>query len=186
MAPRSTSPYGRSGQSAMANYASPPPVSPTSPEEPTVKKKRKRADAHQLKVLNETYSRTAFPSTEERHALAKALDMSARSVQIWSVITVKLTSFTPDFSLQVPKQTAIYAPDQSPVKQLCLIVPPAIWPDFPSVGKDDRREHRPRTGPPVELPQWAAVPRRCSIHGFASRHPPLSYLSFIEPPLSKP
>ena len=62
---------------------SPPPVTPTSPEEPTIKKKRKRADAAQLKVLNETYSRTAFPSTEERIALARMLDMSARSVQIW-------------------------------------------------------------------------------------------------------
>ncbi|OJA13077.1 hypothetical protein AZE42_01890 [Rhizopogon vesiculosus] len=52
-------------------------------EEPTIKKKRKRADAAQLKVLNETYARTAFPSTEERAELAKKLDMSARSVQIW-------------------------------------------------------------------------------------------------------
>ncbi|KAF8844660.1 homeobox-domain-containing protein [Paxillus ammoniavirescens] len=52
-------------------------------EEPVIKKKRKRADAAQLKVLNETYARTAFPSTEERADLAKKLDMSARSVQIW-------------------------------------------------------------------------------------------------------
>ncbi|KAG2150514.1 hypothetical protein DEU56DRAFT_908752 [Suillus clintonianus] len=52
-------------------------------EEPVIKKKRKRADAAQLKVLNETYARTAFPSTEERAELAKKLDMSARSVQIW-------------------------------------------------------------------------------------------------------
>src|SRR6266404_5262164 len=55
------------------------------PSEPTIKKKRKRADARQLEVLNATYARTAFPSTEERAALAKQLDMSARSVQIWSV-----------------------------------------------------------------------------------------------------
>ncbi|KAG1808176.1 uncharacterized protein BJ212DRAFT_662800 [Suillus subaureus] len=52
-------------------------------EQPAIKKKRKRADAAQLKVLNETYARTAFPSTEERAELAKKLDMSARSVQIW-------------------------------------------------------------------------------------------------------
>ncbi|KAI0092943.1 hypothetical protein BDY19DRAFT_989631 [Irpex rosettiformis] len=51
--------------------------------EPVIKKKRKRADAEQLKVLNETYNRTAFPSTEERNELAKKLGMSARSVQIW-------------------------------------------------------------------------------------------------------
>lgn len=52
-------------------------------EEPIIKKKRRRADAAQLKVLNETYQRTAFPSTEERHALALELDMPPRSVQIW-------------------------------------------------------------------------------------------------------
>ncbi|KAF8200707.1 hypothetical protein BJ912DRAFT_577138 [Pholiota molesta] len=87
MDPRSASPYGRgSGSSSHvppARSYSPPPVTPISPEEPTIKKKRKRADAAQLKVLNETYTRTAFPSTEERIALAKMLDMSARSVQIW-------------------------------------------------------------------------------------------------------
>jgi homeobox protein YOX1/YHP1 len=84
--PRSSSPYSRnSGTSHVSppRAYTPPPVSPISPEEPTIKKKRKRADAAQLKVLNETYNRTAFPSTEERIALAKMLDMSARSVQIW-------------------------------------------------------------------------------------------------------
>ncbi|KAJ7163583.1 Homeodomain-like protein [Mycena crocata] len=79
--PRAVSPYGRS--SAHASPPTPPPVSPISSDEPAVKKKRKRADAAQLRVLNETYARTAFPSTEERLALAKALDMSPRSVQIW-------------------------------------------------------------------------------------------------------
>lgn len=56
---------------------------PNHAQEPVIKKKRKRADAHQLKVLNDVYARTAFPSTEERNELAKQLDMSARSVQIW-------------------------------------------------------------------------------------------------------
>jgi homeobox protein YOX1/YHP1 len=84
--PRSSSPYCRSSGTSHVpppQSYTPPPISPTSPEEPTIKKKRKRADAAQLKVLNETYNRTAFPSTEERIALAKMLDMSARSVQIW-------------------------------------------------------------------------------------------------------
>ena len=54
-------------------------------QEPTIKKKRKRADARQLEALNRMYARTAFPSTEERQQLAKDLDMSARSVQIWLV-----------------------------------------------------------------------------------------------------
>lgn len=73
-------------------YARGPPTMPASgytPEpavsEPAIKKKRKRADAEQLKVLNDTYNRTAFPSTEERIELAKKLGMSARSVQIWLV-----------------------------------------------------------------------------------------------------
>ncbi|KAI0699253.1 hypothetical protein BC835DRAFT_1405190 [Cytidiella melzeri] len=69
-------------------YARAAPVIPSSYDqesisEPAIKKKRKRADAEQLKVLNETYNRTAFPSTEERNDLAKKLGMSARSVQIW-------------------------------------------------------------------------------------------------------
>ncbi|KAJ7683242.1 hypothetical protein B0H17DRAFT_42640 [Mycena rosella] len=80
--PRAVSPYGRRGTS-HTSPPTPPPVSPIGSDEPAVKKKRKRADAAQLRVLNETYARTAFPSTEERLALAKALDMSPRSVQIW-------------------------------------------------------------------------------------------------------
>ncbi|KAJ7772607.1 hypothetical protein DFH07DRAFT_166651 [Mycena maculata] len=79
--PRAVSPYGRG--SSHASPPTPPPISPIGSDEPAVKKKRKRADAAQLRVLNETYARTAFPSTEERLALAKALDMSPRSVQIW-------------------------------------------------------------------------------------------------------
>lgn len=75
---------------ATSPYARGPPAMSYSPEEPPsepmIKKKRKRADAEQLKVLNETYARTAFPSTEERIELAKKLGMSARSVQIWCVI----------------------------------------------------------------------------------------------------
>ena len=56
---------------------------PPEAQEPTIKKKRKRADARQLEALNRMYARTAFPSTEERKQLADDLDMSARSVQIW-------------------------------------------------------------------------------------------------------
>jgi homeobox protein YOX1/YHP1 len=82
---RSASPSYTSGGPQLPSSYTPPPVSPTTGtvNEPTIKKKRKRADAAQLKVLNDTYTRTAFPSTEERQALAKQLDMSARSVQIW-------------------------------------------------------------------------------------------------------
>lgn len=57
-----------------------------SAEELAVKKKRKRADANQLKVLNEVYDRTPFPSTAEREALAVQLGMTPRSVQIWYVL----------------------------------------------------------------------------------------------------
>lgn len=50
---------------------------------PAQKPKRRRADAHQLRVLNEVYARTAFPSTEERIDLGRRLGMSPRQVQIW-------------------------------------------------------------------------------------------------------
>ena len=50
---------------------------------PPVKPKRRRADAAQLRVLNEVYARTAFPSTEERAQLGQRLGMSPRQVQIW-------------------------------------------------------------------------------------------------------
>ncbi|KAJ7840878.1 kinase-like domain-containing protein [Mycena leptocephala] len=81
--PRAVSPYGWSSAHAHVSTPTSPPVSPISTDEPAVRKKPKRADAAQLRVLNETYARTAYPSTEERLALAKAVDMSPRSVQIW-------------------------------------------------------------------------------------------------------
>lgn len=74
--------YSRGSVTNLPLTQEPVSVIPTA-EEPVIKKKRKRADAAQLKVLNETYARTAFPSTEERAELARKLDMSARSVQIW-------------------------------------------------------------------------------------------------------
>ncbi|THH07499.1 hypothetical protein EW145_g3337 [Phellinidium pouzarii] len=73
------SPYARTPRESL-NHS---PQEPSPVDYPSVKKKRKRADAAQLKVLNEVYARTAFPTTEERMELAKKLDMSARSVQIW-------------------------------------------------------------------------------------------------------
>ena len=86
--PCSSSPYSRnSGTSHVSppRVHTPTPISliPSAKSNTGIKKKRKRADAAQLKVLNETYNRTTFPSTEERIALAEMLDMSARSVQIW-------------------------------------------------------------------------------------------------------
>ncbi|KAK2464278.1 hypothetical protein APHAL10511_003735 [Amanita phalloides] len=82
--PRSGSPFHRGTTNVQQpNLPAASSSQTNTTEEPTIKKKRKRADANQLKVLNETYARTAFPSTEERLALAKALDMSPRSVQIW-------------------------------------------------------------------------------------------------------
>ena len=78
------SPYAR-GSITNTRITDEPQQMMVHDEPAIIKKKRKRADAAQLKVLNETYERTAFPSTEERAELAKKLDMSARSVQIWSV-----------------------------------------------------------------------------------------------------
>ena len=56
----------------------------------TIKRKR-RVDARQLDVLNAAYARTAFPSTEERAELAKQLDLSARSIQLWSAHSLVYT-----------------------------------------------------------------------------------------------
>lgn len=79
---KETHPYTRySGTPQTMAYTAEPVPMPA--EE--VKKKRKRADAAQLKVLNATYQRTAFPSTEERQSLANELGMPPRSVQIWYV-----------------------------------------------------------------------------------------------------
>ena len=47
------------------------------------KEERKPGDANQLRVLNEVYARTFFPSIEERQRLAEQLDMTPRGVQIW-------------------------------------------------------------------------------------------------------
>jgi homeobox protein YOX1/YHP1 len=84
--------------------AAPPPSAvpydiPAESPEPTIKKKRKRADARQLEALNRMYNRTAFPSTEERLQLARELDMSPRSVQIWLAhIFVYTTCIIPELS----------------------------------------------------------------------------------------
>jgi homeobox protein YOX1/YHP1 len=82
-------PYARPDIVAEQVVLPPDPVA----TDPIIKKKRKRADARQLEVLNATYARTAFPSTEERAALAKELDMSARSVQIWLVHSLVFSVF---------------------------------------------------------------------------------------------
>ena len=99
-------PAASSHHHAPMSYSPPPPISPASEADQsgTVKKKRKRADANQLRVLNDVYMRTAFPSTEERHQLAKQLDMSPRSVQIWCVLPVPYLTLTLTRPLQVPEQ----------------------------------------------------------------------------------
>jgi hypothetical protein len=90
--------------------------------EPTIKKKRKRADARQLEALNRMYARTAFPSTEERLQLAKELDMSARSVQIWLAHTFVhpscMISELSTISFQVPEQKTGAAPRRTKSRQL--------------------------------------------------------------------
>ena len=81
---------------ARATPAPPVPHDiPTKTPEPTIKKRknRKRADARRSEATNKRiYARTAFPSTEERLQLAKDLDMSARSAQIWLAHTFVCTT----------------------------------------------------------------------------------------------
>jgi homeobox protein YOX1/YHP1 len=62
-----------------------------STQEPTIKRKRERADAARLNVLNETYQHTSFPSAEERGALATELDMPPRSAQKWYVEVLEIS-----------------------------------------------------------------------------------------------
>lgn len=123
---RSSSPYPPHIPPAYT----PPPISPTSgPEDsPTIKKKRKRADAAQLKILNETYARTAFPSTEERLQLAKTLDMSARSVQIWSVNQLLVYCWHELMHGQVSEQATVDETDSTVVIQHA----PDLCPDWGS------------------------------------------------------
>ena len=59
----------------------------------TIKKKRKRTDARQLDELNKVYSRTPYPSTEERQRLARDLDMCPRRVQVWLAHTFVYTTY---------------------------------------------------------------------------------------------
>ena len=93
----------------VSNAPSPVPFDvPPETSEPTIKKKRKRADARQLAALNRMYTRGAFPSTEERQQLARDLDMSARSVQNWSVLPLFATCIFLNYGLfsQVQEQKA--------------------------------------------------------------------------------
>ena len=94
---------------------------PAPAEEPVIKKKRKRANAAQLQVLNETYQRTAFPSTEERQTLAVELDMPPRSVQIWYSKVMKVSFRIMTFAIisQVPEQKAVRSPEKSPTPRHC-------------------------------------------------------------------
>ncbi|CAG8503475.1 10424_t:CDS:2 [Funneliformis caledonium] len=68
------SPYGYERGHYVAAHQQPRPSSYA---------KRKRANANQLKVLNQVFQHTFFPSTELRIQLGKQLGMSPRTVQIW-------------------------------------------------------------------------------------------------------
>jgi hypothetical protein len=59
------------------------PPQPLGQPQSNLKPKRKRATSGQLRVLNNVFASTFFPSTELRIALGKELNMSPRTVQIW-------------------------------------------------------------------------------------------------------
>ena len=109
--------------------------------DPTIKKKRKRADARQLEALNGVYARTAFPSTEERQQLARDLDMSAGSVQNWLAHTfLYTTSIISELSITILSGTrtkgrrAVKAdeipPTFQPARSLELSFPPSLPPSL--------------------------------------------------------
>ncbi|KAL1915706.1 uncharacterized protein VTP21DRAFT_6465 [Calcarisporiella thermophila] len=85
-----TEPNRRTSEPSLGEYSPHPSAeshSAYSQPNPQValmlKAKRKRANAEQLKVLNQVFQTTFFPSTELRIQLGKQLGMSPRTVQIW-------------------------------------------------------------------------------------------------------
>ncbi|KAF8606112.1 homeobox-domain-containing protein [Ceratobasidium sp. AG-I] len=72
------SPYSPISSQSATSPASDPSQLPTE-----TKPKRRRANAAQLSLLNDTYSRTMFPTTEERAEIARRINMTPRQVQIW-------------------------------------------------------------------------------------------------------
>ncbi|CAE6456675.1 unnamed protein product [Rhizoctonia solani] len=72
----STAHISHSGHYDATNSHSPEELSETKP-------KRRRANAAQLQLLNDTYTRTMFPTTEERADIARRINMTPRQVQIW-------------------------------------------------------------------------------------------------------
>jgi homeobox protein YOX1/YHP1 len=74
-------PYARVPTSPpLVPYDAPPKV-----PGPKNKKRRKRLDPRQVEALNEMYTRTEYPSTEQREQLAGDLKMTSRKVQVWLV-----------------------------------------------------------------------------------------------------
>lgn len=109
------------------------------------RKKRKRENVEQSKVLNEKFQQTAFPSTEERIELANQLGMSARSVQTWCVFTLVYPLCFPSCSLD------------SKLNPLCHI----LYITFP--GRFQNRRHAMRL---------AARQTEAKPDGRGDRHPP--------------
>jgi hypothetical protein len=156
-------------------------------DHPPPKKKRKRADAEQLRVLNEVYARTAFPSTEERQELAIKLNMTPRSVQIWYVssflhhrphLTSPLGFRTND--RQCVTHTVSQAQFEGRTTNLALIAPEHLGPDRPhrmcrlypcpriDQAASVRTLIRPLTSP--HLPPTPLI-TRCRAHRSLSRAP---------------
>jgi hypothetical protein len=77
--------------------------------EPKTKKRRKRLDPRQLEALSEMYTRTEYPSTEQRQRLADDLNLPSRRVQVWlvhSLFMLKVYFLTYQLFSQVPEQKA--------------------------------------------------------------------------------
>ncbi|KAG8735193.1 hypothetical protein FRC10_010889 [Ceratobasidium sp. 414] len=82
--PSSRIPRAEAPPHPIVSSQTPAPRTSHSPEVSTeTKPKRRRANATQLQLLNETYARTMFPTTEERAEIARRINMTPRQVQIW-------------------------------------------------------------------------------------------------------
>lgn len=76
------------GHASTSEY--PPSHTGPASESSGLRRRRRRADAAQLKFLNDMFNHTPFPNTDQRAELAVELGLSPRQVQIWLVFSLSI------------------------------------------------------------------------------------------------
>ncbi|QRV82514.1 homeobox domain protein [Ceratobasidium sp. AG-Ba] len=112
-----------------------------SPEISTeTKPKRRRANVMQLRVLNETYDRTMFPTTEERAEIARRINMTPRQVQIWFQNRRQATR-----QAQVPDSPVSFGSQDPGISQHGLSGPPSAASEHHEGSRSYRISEPPHT-----------------------------------------